>query len=336
MHQSEETPDNIAAFLGAMQHYVPEHARIMACQFRGDPYADQRGKWRARVIRDASQIDPHANVFFCVSAMQKNKKGEFRRRKENFAGGLVLMIDDVGSGPGSKFGLDAIQPLQPTAMVETSPQNYQAIYFFDRLIEDANYFDALIKSFINKQFLNDDPGMAGINRVFRPPAGTNGKKRYGGWTVRMTKWHPELRYAPETLVQAFDLEVTPKVHRPKDNSMILGAKADRIRAFVTVRAALRSAGMLKREEEDQAGWIDIVCPWTEEHSGIADSGAAIRIPDAENDWFGGFRCHHGHCADRRWRDLTQWLADDAEENLDHVNAHWAKIDSTLKIQSKDR
>lgn len=307
----------IEEFHSAMSRFLPDDARIMLCQFRGDPYDDIIGKWRAKVVRNVDLIDQHANVYFCVSAMQRNARGEFRRRKENFAGGILLMIDDIGTGAGAKFPMSVLDPLPPTAMIETSPDNFQAMYFFDRLVTDQLEFDALIRAFIHKQFLGNDTGQAGVNRVFRPPAGVNGKKKYGGWRVRCTEWNPERRYSVEEIARAFELELVKERSAPKGAT---GGKGDKIRAFMDVRAHLRAAGMLKSETPDYSGWTGVYCPWTDEHTDGADNGAAIRLPMPENDWHGGFRCHHGHCEGKGWRDLTDWLAAESADVLEKINA----------------
>ena len=287
----------------------------MLTQFRGNPY--ESADWRARPLTSMRQLDPAANVYLTVSAMRRNARGEYRRRKDNFAAGLLLMVDDVGT----KVPWDVVEPLPPTAMIETSPDNFQAIYMFDRAWDDREAFTRLISGFIERQLLGADSGMSGVNRVFRPPFGRNSKPRYGaeGWGVRMTQWHPERRYSPQHVAEAFGVELSGPPRRPVPR----GATADQaglIRHFVEVRAALRAAGMLKTEEPNLEGWQDVRCPWTAEHSGGADNGAAIRHPDEANGWHGAFRCHHGHCAERGWRELTGWLAEEQGEVLAAVNA----------------
>lgn len=312
--------DRFNEFYWAMRKFVPEDARILTSQFRGDPNSDIYWKWKARVINDPAMVDEGANVYLCVSAMRQNARGEFRRRKECFAGGLLLMIDDVGEdgAAGAKFPLSVLDPLPPSAMIETSPGNYQAIYLFDRLVDDMKTFDALIRAFIQRQFLGKDTGQAGVNRVFRPPAGVNGKPKHENWRVRLTEFHPDRRYSVEQIANAFGLELVRETKPPKGAT---GDKGDRIRAFIDARSTLRAAGMIKTEEADYSGWIHIVCPWTGDHTGGADNGAAIRLPEAENDWTGAFRCHHGHCERKGWRDLTEWLAAEAADLLELTNAN---------------
>ena len=308
----------IKDFVEQMRRCLPADARLVMCQFRGDPGDDAIKKWRAYVLNDVDQIDEKANVYLCVSAMRKNERGEFRRRKENFAGGLLLMIDDLGDGAGSKFPLSLIEAAPPTALIETSPGNFQAVYMFDKLIDDMRTFEALIRAFIDKQFLGKDTGMAGVNRVFRPPAGVNGKPKYGGWSVRLAEWSPERRYSVGALVAAFGLKLALEGRK-----LPRGATADKaanIREFVRVRRTLLSAGLLRNIEADVGGWTQTRCPWVHEHTGMANNGAAIRLPDEDNAFFGAFKCHHGACSGRGWRDLTDWLASDQEEVLDMINS----------------
>ena len=316
----------IQEFLREMHKNIPKGSCVMYCQFRGDPNAEQRGKWRSRPLTKLSDLDDKANVYLTVSAMKQDENGRIRRRKENFAAGLLLMIDDLGDGPGAKFPLSIIDKLEPTCLIETSPDNFQAIYMFDHPVENQKTFDRLIKAFIEKEFLGGDPGMAGVNRVFRPPIGVNDKPKYGGWTVKgnSPKWSN--RYSVEEIAKAFDLDMTPSRRVPHGATV---SKPDNIRAFIDTRRVIRSAGMLKSEEPNADGWIDIRCPWTEEHTGGVDNGAAIREPAEENDWYGAFRCHHGHSDGKGWKELTQWLNDQIEEVLASINKNapeWEEFD----------
>ena len=307
----------IEEFIDAMMEHVPPEARIMMCRFRGDPNAVIKGKWRAYVLDNVEILKPQDNIFVCVSAMKKNERGEFRRRKDNFSGGLLLMIDDIGTGKGSKFPLELLEPLPPSAMIETSQDNFQAIYLFNSLVTDQSKFEALIRAFIDKEFLGKDTGMAGVNRVFRPPFGVNGKPKHNGWKVRMTEWNPDRRYSVEEIAEAFELKLDREGARIPRGAT--ANKSDNIRAFIGVRNALREAGMIKREESDLSGWSDVICPWTHEHTGSVDNGAAIKLPDEENSYFGAFKCHHGACETRGWRELTQWISEEQEEVLELIN-----------------
>jgi hypothetical protein len=300
-----------------MYRYVPDDARVMFCQFRGDPNEDSRGKWRARVLsRDAENIDTWANVYFCVSAMRKNVLGEFRRRKENFAGGICLMIDDLGT----KFPLATIDRLEPTALVETSEGNFQAQYFFDQLVNEGP-FNQLIKAFITKQFLGRDPGMAGVNRVFRPPIGINGKPKYDGWVVNCRRWHPENRYSLQEITEAFSLTLVQ--HGPPMKVYVWPEQvSQRVADFEEVKRELK--WLLKAHQPDMAGWTPITCPWITGHGGGLDNGTGITEPNETNQYFGGFKCFHDSCKHKRWRDLARWVD---EESWDVLSATLERINN---------
>jgi hypothetical protein len=78
--------------------------------------------------------------------------------------------------------------------------------------------------------------------------------------------------------------------------------------------------MLHSEEASADGWQSIQCPWTADHSNAADTGAALAEPSVHNGNTGAFRCHHGHCQDKRWRDITDWVNDEMAEELEAANS----------------
>lgn len=57
------------------------------------------------------------------------------------------------------------------------------------------------------------------------------------------------------------------------------------------------------------GKHDMTCPWAHEHTGGVDSGTAYFAPD-ETHPFGGFKCQHGHCAERDINALLENLSVD--------------------------
>lgn len=67
---------------------------------------------------------------------------------------------------------------------------------------------------------------------------------------------------------------------------------------------LRDRGLYKAPLGN--GKHDITCPWVEEHTNAVEGGTAYFEPD--DSWLiGGFKCLHGHCAERHIRDLLRVL-----------------------------
>lgn len=221
------------------------------------------------------------------------------------------MVDDVGT----KVKANAVSMLDPSCVIETSPHNYQYWYFIEPT-SDKVMFDAVIKAFIEQKLLGNDPGMNGVNRVGRIPGYVNGKDKYGGWRVKMLQLTPAF-YPLEKIREAFKLKLQP-VRRRRQRAPI-GAD-ERVKLFMTQFNWMKAMGMLKHERPNAGGWIEVHCPWRDEHTLKADTGAAISMPNADNEWYGGFQCHHGHCKDRAWNDLCEWINDINFEELEAINA----------------
>lgn len=290
--------------------------RLILCGFRGDPNEAEPGDWRPRPWCPGRELpfNERYNAYVAVSAFGRAPDGSWRRRTETFAAGLALMVDDVGT----KVAHDVVAAAPATARVMTSPGNEQWWYLLSEPERDRERFDGVIRAFIARQLLGADPGMSGINRVGRLPGFTNGKAAYGGdFRTQLVEWRPERLWTVDNLLRAFQLTIARtrefKVSLPNEQ------REQRTRAYVIVRGWLRENGLLKRERSDVGGWTEVHCPWKDEHTAGADTGAAIREPAAENEYHGAFKCHHGHCDGRGWAELTEWIADQAAVRVAEAN-----------------
>ena len=180
---------------------------------------------------------------------------------------------------------------------------------------DAARFDGVIRAFISGKLLGADPGMSGVTRVGRLPDFQNAKPAYGGWTVVLREL-TDRRYTVEQLLTGFGLQINGR--RYARERLPTEEAVERNRAFAAAYKFLDQRNMLKRHEPDPSGWTEMTCPWVDDHTGRADTGAAIREPAAENDFYGAFRCHHGHCIDKGWAELTDWINELALEELERA------------------
>jgi len=300
-------------FLAAMVPKLPSDQRMIVCGFTGDPSSAPPDAWRPRPWQpnDPLNFTAEWNVYVTVSSYYIAQDGSWRRRKSLFAAGHALMVDDVGSKVDPK-----IIPLPPSAKIETSPGNFQWWYFLDEPETDGPRFDALIRAFIAGKLLGFDPGMAGITRVGRLPGFVNGKKRCKGFITKLTEL-AERSYSIDELVNHFGLELRGR-NVPLPYVATEEARR-RNQAFWDIYRFLLARKMLKREYPDAGGWTEMTCPWIESHTDMADNGAGIAEPSEANGWSGAFRCHHGHCIDKNWRSLLEWINETAVEELDLIN-----------------
>ena len=311
-------------FLKALAQAMPVDQRLIFCGFAGNPETAAPTAWRPRPWKpgDLLPINPHhTNGYITISSFHQSADRSWRRRNEAFGTGLAIMVDDVRT----KVPISAVgDAAAPSAIIETSPGNEQWWYFLEPT-DDKTMFDATIKAFIASKLMGDDPGMNGVNRVGRIPDFVNGKPKYFAedktpWRVKLVSPRSQLnnRYHLEQIKSMFGLKLSPvrrrRVRAPIDAEY-------RVKMFMAHYRWLAARGMLKRVKPNLGGWIEMRCPWMDEHTGRADTGAAISQPNEENEWYGGFQCHHGHCIDRNWGTLTEWVAQMAEEELEAINEY---------------
>lgn len=288
---------------------LKDNEKFWVTGFSGDPKSVKPWMWGGKGAPPGlpSCIHSSHNNYIAVSSFKSGKDGKFHRKKENFGHMHVVMIDDVGTKvPDKRIAL------KPSAMVETSPGNYQIWYFLSVPEPDAEKADRLIKGMIENGLTADatDPGMRGVTRYGRLPVGINGKGKYveklgKPFVQRVTIWSPTTRYSIEEIAVAYGVDLaapTPRNHRisirKQTSSYTVGDDA--------VLALINRAGLYLEAAQD--AMHRIVCPWFQEHTDEDPTGTVYFEPSDENYGRGGFKCHHGHCIDRTIADLSYFLA----------------------------
>lgn len=252
----------------------------------------------------AANLPGDANNYFSLAVFKPDEAGQYRRQKARFHALHTVMLDDVGS----KVAMERLT-LPPSWMLETSPGNHQAGYLLREPLTDGLVADKLMNAIVAANLC--DPGANGPRaRLARLPVAVNGKHA-PPFVCRMLAWSPELRYSVEDLVDGLQLEMTqaarPKRQttrtaqdRPSDGDPVWIPRPDENAVLV----GLRNRGLYQAPLGE--GKHAITCPWVKEHTGEADGGTAYFEPD--DLWpIGGFKCLHGHCAERHVRDLLRSL-----------------------------
>jgi hypothetical protein len=300
-------------------------ARPVIVSFAGKPTNVSKSAWscRARAVEaDAAAMWPDdANNYFSLAAFRPDEAGQYKRQKTHFAALHAVMLDDVGS----KVARDRLT-LPPTWLLETSPGNYQAGYQLADPLADGVMADRLMNAIVDSGLC--DPGANGPRaRLARLPVAVNGKHE-PPFRCRMREWAPEKRYTLDELLVGLQLEMAQSkrprrdaarsaqdppvegdpvwIPRPEENAVLV---------------ALRERGLYKLPLGE--GRHDITCPWVHEHTDAVDGGTAYFEPD--DHWpIGGFKCLHGHCAERHIRDLLG--------NLD-INVSAARMKPIIRVMA---
>ena len=309
-------------FLRAMFKDLPKDAAAITCGFDGDPNDDEgerKWKWSGKpwrpsagvfgTLRAMQHLRAETNNYLAVSSFRTDPEdGKYKRRKALFMQMHGVMVDDVGTKvPKNRIAL----PL--SAIVETSPGNFQGWYFLTKTAGSCNFAtaDATLAAMVASGLTADgsDPGMKGVTRYGRLPVGINGKAKYikklrHPFACRVIEWNPDKRYSIEAIIKAYKLDVIKHAARYERTATPVklpkGEASRRVRGFEDLLKALSDEGLYK---SCRGMWHEIICPWVSEHTDGKDTGTALHDPAASNAWLGGFKCHHGHCEHRTVGDV---------------------------------
>ncbi len=315
------------AFLSTIFGSGQSDVRPVVVSFAGNPANVAKSAWFGRPWAGNAEIDvslpPNANNYFSLAVFRPDEAGTYRRQKAQFHALHAVMLDDLGS----KVAMERLT-LQPTWLLETSPDNHQAGYLLSEPLTDGPLADRLMNAIVSAGLC--DPGANGPRaRLARLPVAVavNGKHEPPS-PCRMVNWNPELTYSVQELVDGLQLEMaTSERPKPQRKHATLEQPQDGDPVWIprpvenTVIAALRELGFYKSPLGH--GKHDITCPWVAEHTGEVDGGTAYFEP--EDLWpIGGFKCLHGHCAERHIRDLLDFL---------DIDISAARMKATIRVMA---
>lgn len=300
-------------------------ARPVLVSFNGNPANAPGRVWTGKPwMGDAdlsTALPANDNNYFSLAVFRPDEAGQYRRQKARFIALYAVMLDDVGT----KVAMERVT-LPPSWLIETSPGNHQAGYLLSEPLTDGPTADRLMKAIITAGLC--DPGANGPrSRLARLPVAINGKHT-PPFACGIVKWSPELRYSLAELVDGLELDLASATHskrlstgqakqRPSDGDPVWIPRPDENCVVVS----LRERGLYKAPLGESKH--DITCPWLNEHTNAVDGGTAYFEPD--DNWpIGGFKCLHGHCADRHVRDLLQFVG---------IEVNAARMKSTIRIMA---
>jgi hypothetical protein len=324
MTENERTALEFLNRMAEATGHCPPTERLILQVLPGDPGTARDNAWRPRPWRPGEDLPvspERTNGYVAISSFGRAPDKSWRRQKALFARGRMIMIDDVGT----KVPREKAAVMDPTWIVETSPNNEQWIYLLDGGTTKRELMDSILDGLVAQALAPQDakdPGMKGVTRVARIPGFINGKPKYGG-DFRV-KWL--LKDGPVTTLAkirtTFDLKATQFKQQERtairESSAVLAVRMD---AFNTQMRIARGLGLLEGGVRNAGGWQRVRCPWEDEHSSSKD-GADIREPSKENEFYGAFKCFHGHCDGRGWREFTDVLDKQCAEALSAANAAW--------------
>jgi len=265
---------------------------------------------------------PQACYMGC-STMAVDPKGNLYNRQSQFTGFHVLVLDDVGSGPGSKLAKEALPEAyrkNPSYIIETSPDNFQYGYSLDEPIRDLELAKAFQRLLIQK--LGVDRGGCMPNKLVRLPCGVNLKEKYQDAEGNPFECRFEQmlghHWSPELLMRQAEIETTW-------DALVAGARPKSRRAGTSeyrthIPYQMNLDGIidpvlewLQREDQiitETGEWITILCPWASAHTTGENSAGYTPLGMGSRPTTRGFHCFHDGCNDKNTRDFLLWVVEE--------------------------
>jgi hypothetical protein len=311
-----------AQFLHVVFEARQRDALPIVVSFPGDPLNARANVWAGNPWGGEdillTSLPADVNNYFSLATFNSDDAGRYRRRKAHFAALHAVMLDDIGT----KVNADRLT-LPVSWLLETSAGNYQAGYLLVEPLADGRIADRLMNAIVAASLC--DPGANGPQaRLARLPRAVNGKHE-PPFPCQLAEWSPHHRYSVDELIDGLQLDMSRTVRPARPGGTVVSPPDDGEPVTIPrptenlVLAALRAKQLYRLPLGD--GKHDITCPWAEEHTGGVIGGTAYFEPD--DSWpIGGFKCLHGHCADRHIRELLRYL--DVELNA-------ARMKPTIRV-----
>ena len=206
-------------------------------------------------------------------------------RADNCERVAFLVLDDVGTKA-------KVPPIDPTWIMETSPDNYQYGYTFG--LDDQPMkgdFAAAIVAIADAGYT--DGGAINPVRNFRLPGSLNLKPGRDCFASRLVEFHADREFSLRTICDA--LGVTPN---PADTATVRPIRltddgGDDVLAWAASRGDLLERG-------NAAGWWGVVCPNSGEHSDGNPMGRYNPVNRA-------YCCLHEHCSEWDSEAYLDWV-----------------------------
>ena len=221
------------------------------------------------------------------------KNGKPSASSANCTHTLFIMLDDIGEMKHyvDKSFVVKTPPLPPTAIVETSPGNYQWWYAY-REQPTVEEHTALLNALIAGEYC--DRGATNPVRNCRLPGSVNVKPGREAFVCREVEFHPEREYTVQEICDAFGVRLGEISPLPQ-NIRLTDTGTDDVLTWLNEQG-------LVTESVNGSGWCGIVCPNHAEHTN-GDIQARY-MPQSR-----AFCCYHGHCENLDSNYFCDWVAE---------------------------
>lgn len=267
----------------------------------------------ARFLKQERRSKIPKACYFGSATARADKDGRLYNRQTFFEGFYVVVLDDIGTGLGSKLPPSAVPEMlaeRVTYRVETSPGNEQWGFVLEVPIRELELAKAFQRRIIRKA--GADGGGCMPNKLVRLPAGVNLKEKYEDaqgqpFVCRLLELNEGNLWTPEYMLEAVDAGITWGALQKDHTAGTLLDKRAGTTAFR--KEAVYHANLdglidpvlewLNRHDmivNDNGEWLDIICPQADSHTEKTENTAGYSpVGRGERPLTRGFHCFHDSC-----------------------------------------
>jgi hypothetical protein len=236
--------------------YLPKHKRK-----EGESWFLNTGSF----IMDRMQGKPSASVANCTHV-------------------LFMMLDDIGTK-------SKVPPLQPTAIVETSPGNYQYWYAYAEQPTVEEHCAALTAI---AEAGYTDPGATNAVRNCRLPGSVNVKPKREAFVCREVEFN-KVEYTLAEICAALGVTPAEVGNAQRITFRVKDTGNDTVLAWLSENGLVTSG-------VNAEGWCGVVCP---NHEGHTDGQIEARYKPQDRS----FCCYHAHCEHLDSKFFCDWVSE---------------------------
>ncbi len=206
---------------------------------------------------------------------------------------LFMMLDDIGTKSKTP-------PLEPTWIIETSPDNFQWGYVYSEQPTTGEHC-AAITAIARAGY--SDPGATNAVRNCRLPGSTNQKPGRDSFEARLVEFSRK-EYTLKEICDALDVVPDEATTAKYISYNIKDTGRDSVLTWLNDKGLVLSG-------INAEGWMSIVCPNNHEHT---DGQIFARYKPIDRS----FCCYHGHCTDKiKSADFLKWVCDNGGPQAEH-------------------
>jgi hypothetical protein len=273
------------------------------CVSEAKPKSDGTGSWFNNCLptdRSWRKWDSEKQArawYFCVSTItgEMNDKGTMvRRGRGQLVKAHCLVLDDIGTKADRP-------PVEPSWILESSTGNEQWGYMLYPT-GDLDRYEALLE-YCHRQGWGD-AGAGGSYRLMRVPGSANLKPGRGNFRAVVSRWEPDVWELDELITDlgATEDDLVIKTSTVNARAGMMDLDVEGLDPMLTW---LADQGMVV---EDKGQWVDITCPWADQHTSGDGTAGYSPLGRGEGEWKErrSFNCLHEHCKDRKLKELVKW------------------------------